>query len=118
MTTPTPWEVRATCPACLVDGALIELLDPHDGASRFAMPSARRCVVCELEEVCNALGRMRNMRLRTLDLCGVASAEVEGAQLGRALAKVLANLPELRTLLCVAPTPACAIELSRAFGTG
>ena len=52
----------------------------------------------ELEEVCNALGRMRNMRLRTLDLTGVASAEAEGAQLGRGLAKVLANLPELRAL--------------------
>ena len=54
----------------------------------------------ELEEVCNALGRMRNMRLRTLDLTGVASAntEAEGAQLARSLAKVLANLPELRAL--------------------
>ena len=52
----------------------------------------------ELEEVCNALGRMRNMRLRTLDLSGVASAEAEGAQLARAMAKVLANLPELQAL--------------------
>jgi hypothetical protein len=52
----------------------------------------------ELEEVCNALGRMRNMRLRTLDLTGVASTEAKGAQLGRHLAKSLANLPELRSL--------------------
>jgi hypothetical protein len=52
----------------------------------------------ELKAVCEALGHLRNMRLRTLDLSGVVGKTADAKQFAIELAKALPALTQLQTL--------------------
>ena len=52
----------------------------------------------ELKAVCQALGHLRNMRLRTLDLVGVVGKTADAKQFAIELAKALPALTQLQTL--------------------
>jgi len=52
----------------------------------------------ELKAVCEALGHLRNMRLRTLDLSGVVGKTADAKQFAIELAKALPALTQLQAL--------------------